>query len=91
VVATAKRDLAAGEILDGEGGATVYGRLMPAAAALEAGGLPLGLAHNVRLKNPVKRGQPVRWTDAGVDESALAVRVRREMERRFAAARQAAE
>jgi predicted homoserine dehydrogenase-like protein len=91
VVATAKRDLGAGEILDGEGGATVYGRLMPAAAAYQAGGLPLGLAHNVRLKNPVKRGQTVRWADATVDETALAARVRRELERRFAGTRQAAE
>jgi predicted homoserine dehydrogenase-like protein len=91
VVATAKRDLKAGEILDGEGGATVYGRLMPAAAALQLGGLPLGLAHNVRLTNAVKRGQAVRWADAAVDETALAARVRRDMERRFAASRQAAE
>src|SRR4029453_6685097 len=49
VVATAKRDLAAGETLDGEGGYTVYGRLMPAADSLRLGGLPLGLAHGVRL------------------------------------------
>ena len=45
VVATAKRDLAAGETLDGEGGYTVYGKLVPAAASLALGGLPLGLAH----------------------------------------------
>ena len=31
VVATAKRDLRAGEMLDGEGGACVWGKLMPAA------------------------------------------------------------
>ena len=42
VVATAKRDLAAGEMLDGEGGETVWGRLMPAAAALAEDGLPIG-------------------------------------------------
>ena len=91
VVAVAKRDLAAGEILDGEGGATVHGRLMPAAAARQAGGLPLGLAHHVRLKNPVKRDQPVRWADAAVEEASLAVQVRRELERHFADTRQAAE
>jgi hypothetical protein len=34
VVATAKRDLAEGEMLDGEGGYTVYGKLMPAADSL---------------------------------------------------------
>jgi predicted homoserine dehydrogenase-like protein len=80
VVATAKRDLAAGEILDGEGGFTVYGKLLPAAESLRLGGLPLGLAHKVRLKNAVAAGQPMRWQDVEIDESALAVRIRREME-----------
>ena len=37
VVATAKRDLAAGEELDGEGGYAVYGRLMPAEDSGERG------------------------------------------------------
>ena len=40
VVATAKRDLAPGEMLDGEGGATVYGRVMPAGESLRLEGLP---------------------------------------------------
>jgi len=80
-VATAKRDLKAGEILDGEGGYTVVGRLMPARASLEATALPLGLAHQVKLVNPVAAGAVVRWSDVVVDESSTAVRVRREMER----------
>src|SRR5207244_10229813 len=53
VVATAKRALAAGEALDGEGGFTVYGKLMPAALSLARRGLPLGLAHGMRPVNPV--------------------------------------
>src|SRR5215468_12713236 len=65
-VATAKRDLAAGERLDGEGGFTVWGRLMPAADSLRLGGLPIGLAHDVRLRHPVQAGTPVRWTDVTV-------------------------
>jgi len=81
VVATAKRDLAAGEVLDGEGGFTVYGKLMPAEESLRLGGLPLGLAHNAKLKRAVAAGEPVRWDDVGIDEAQLAVRVRREMER----------
>jgi len=80
VVATAKRDLKAGEMLDGEGGFTVYGKLMPAAQSLALGGLPLGLAHKVKLRNPVKAGSAVIWRDVEIDESQLAVRVRREME-----------
>jgi predicted homoserine dehydrogenase-like protein len=79
-VATAKRDLKAGEVLDGEGGHLVYGRLLPAAASRAAGALPIGLAHGVRLARPVTDGEPVRWGDVEVDAGSEAVRVRREME-----------
>ena len=82
-VATAKRDLAAGEVLDGEGGFTVYGRLMPAADSLALGGLPIGLAHGVRLTRGVKAGESVRWADVAARESDEAVQVRREMEALF--------
>ena len=83
VVATAKRDLKAGETLDGEGGYTVVGKLMPAEASLEIGALSLGLAHGVKLLKPVAAGQPVRWADVAADESSHAVKLRREMERLF--------
>jgi predicted homoserine dehydrogenase-like protein len=80
VAATAKRDLVAGEVLDGEGGHRVYGRLLPAARSLALGALPLGLAHGVRLVRPVSRGEAVRWDDVEIDESSLAVRARRALE-----------
>jgi predicted homoserine dehydrogenase-like protein len=80
VVATAKRALKAGEVLDGEGGFTVYGKLMPAKDSLAIGGLPLGLAHHVKLKRTVAAGQPVRWDDVAIDTDDAAVRFRREME-----------
>ena len=80
VVATAKRDLVAGEILDGEGGHTVWGKLYPATTSLKIGGLPIGLAHKVKLKRNIAANQPIGWADADVDESLDAVRVRREME-----------
>jgi predicted homoserine dehydrogenase-like protein len=83
VVATAKRDLAAGETLDGEGGHTVYGKVMPAAESLHLGGLPLGLAHKVRLLNAVGAGKPVRWEDVYIDERQPAVAFRRAMEQTF--------
>jgi predicted homoserine dehydrogenase-like protein len=84
-VATAKRPLAAGETLDGEGGYTVYGKLMPAAESLAAGALPIGLAHGVRLRRPLAAGATVRWDDVAIDETAHAVRMRREMEAMFRA------
>ena len=90
-VATAKRALKAGEVLDGEGGYTVVGRLMPAADSLKAGALPLGLAHGVKMLKPVAQGELVRWSDVAIDGNLAAVKLRREMESAFAAgARQAA-
>tara|TARA_B100000965_G_scaffold178500_1_gene148978 strand:- start:1099 stop:2421 length:1323 start_codon:yes stop_codon:yes gene_type:complete len=83
VVATAKRDLKAGEMLDGEGGHTVWGKLYPAESSLKIGGLPIGLAHKVKLKADIAANQPVRWQDVEVDETLDAVKIRREMETRF--------
>ena len=79
-VAVAKKDLSVGEMLDGEGGYTVVGRLMPAADSLARGCLPLGLAHGWKLLKPVKTGQALAWSDVAVDANSTAVRVRREME-----------
>ena len=83
VVATAKRDLRAGETLDGEGGYTVWGKLLPAAKSLTLGGLPLGLAHGAKLVHPVKAGNPLTWADVALDETLPALRIRREMETMF--------
>ena len=80
VMSVAKRNLAAGEVLDGEGGHLVYGRLAPAVDARRARALPIGLAHGVRLRAPVRAGEPVRWADVEVDEAAEAVRIRRALE-----------
>jgi len=86
VVATAKRDLAAGEMLDGEGGYTVWGKLLPSERSLRLGGLPLGLAHNVKLVRPVKKGQSLSWADVAIDTSTAAYKLRSEMESMFSSA-----
>ncbi|MBK8070792.1 MAG: flagellar biosynthesis protein FlgA [Ramlibacter sp.] len=80
VVATAKRDLRPGELLDGEGGYTVWGKLLPAATSLRIGGLPLGLAHGVKVVRPVKKGQSLSWDDVAMDTTTAAYRIRRELE-----------
>ena len=90
VVATAKRDLTEGEMLDGEGGYTVWGKLMPASDSLALGGLPIGLAHGCRLKRTIAAGAPVRWADVEMDETQEIARVRREMETQFGTTRPAA-
>jgi predicted homoserine dehydrogenase-like protein len=63
VCAVAKRDLAAGETLDGEGGFTVVGRLLAAADSVAARALPIGLAHGVRVLRPVAAGAVVTLHD----------------------------
>lgn len=84
VVATAKRDLRPGDLLDGEGGYTVWGKLLPAATSRRIRGLPLGMAHNVKVLRPVAKGQPLSWDDVDSDTTTHAWKVRREMETMFA-------
>jgi len=86
VAATAKRRLRAGEILDGEGGFTVWGKQVPAEVSLREGLLPLGLANGVALKRDVEEGSLLRWSDVAADTLHDAVRVRRQMEAEFAPA-----
>ena len=84
VVATAKRDLRPGDLLDGEGGYTVWGKLLPATTSARIGGLPLGLAHQVKVVRPVAKGQSLTWADVAMDTATSAYRLRREMEAMFA-------
>ncbi len=82
-VATAKRALAAGEVLDGEGGYTVWGKLMTAADSAARKALPIGLAHKVKLKRAIADGETVSWDDVEYDATSQAVQVRKEMEKIF--------
>ena len=80
VVAVAKRDLAVGESLDGEGGYTVWGKLISADTSLVEGALPIGIAEGARLVAPVSRGTVVRWRDVSLDDDSEALVLRRTME-----------
>ncbi|CAM3675590.1 NAD(P)H-dependent oxidoreductase [Polynucleobacter antarcticus] len=83
VVATAKRALQVGEKLDGEGGFTVYGKLIPVADSLRRSALPIGLAHNMVLNKDISVGSIISWDDVNYDASLQAITVRREMESSF--------
>jgi predicted homoserine dehydrogenase-like protein len=83
VVATAKRGLEGGEVLDGEGGYTVYGTLMSAARSCREGYLPIGLASGVTTKTHIANGQPIKFSDVEFDDTTLAYKFRREMETVF--------
>jgi predicted homoserine dehydrogenase-like protein len=80
-VAVAKRGLKAGEMLDGEGGYTVYAKLIPAARSVERGALPIGLAHHVKLTHDVAAGEILTSADVALDATQEPVRIRGEMER----------
>ena len=83
VVTTAKRDLKAGETLDGEGGFTVWGKLHSANDSLALGALPIGLASGVTLKRDIKADEAIAMQDVTLDETDDVVRMRRTMEQQF--------
>ncbi|WP_158882207.1 NAD(P)H-dependent oxidoreductase [Amycolatopsis anabasis] len=79
VVTVAKRALAPGEVLDGEGGYTVYGNVLPAGESVRRGLLPIGLAHGVRLRAGVAAGQAIGYSDVTFDTDSTALRLRGEL------------
>jgi len=81
VAATAKKDLKPGDVLDGEGGYTVYGRLVGARESIESGCLPMGLASHVKVIRPVPKDAFVTYNDIEVDDSLFAHKLRQDMER----------
>ena len=86
VVTVAKRDLKAGEYLDGIGGYTAYGSLWAYSDAKAAGALPLGLVNNrTRMKVDVPKGTVLTYSMVEMDESSFLLRLRREQEALLAA------
>ena len=83
VVATSKRSLKKGEILDGEGGATVWGKLIPARDSLSNETLPIGLAHGIKLNKDIKEDQIITWKDVDYLSDDPTVSYRRSMEKNF--------
>lgn len=63
VVTMAKRDLAAGEVLDGVGGFCTYGLIDNTAAARSQDALPMGLSEGSRMLRAVRKDEVVRFGD----------------------------
>ena len=80
VLAIAKRDLSSGEVLDGEGGYTVWGKLVPAEKSLAIGGLPIGLTTGLKIKRNIKANSTILWSDIEYDDSEEVFRIRKSME-----------
>ena len=81
VVAVAKRDLAVGELLDGEGGYTVAGQLRPTSVSVPMRALPLGLASGIKLVRPVGRDTVLTYKDVEMPTDGPATRLRRMLEK----------
>lgn len=78
-VAVAKRDLAPGDLLDGEGGFTVWGKLVPARRSIEESALPIGLAKDARVTGAIAAGTVIRQDDVVHDNISTALELRQEM------------
>ena len=65
------------------GGYCVWGKQAPAASSLAGRFLPIGLAQNVTLVRDVAVGQVLTRDDVALDDGALEVRFRGEMEAAF--------
>ncbi len=83
VVAVSKKALKAGDILDGEGGFKVYGKLVPSRKSRELDCFPLGLSNKVKLRNDIKEGEIIKFTDVNFDNNLNILKLRKDMENYF--------
>ena len=84
VICIAKRDLKPGEVLDGEGGCTVWGRIVPVEKSLEIGAVPIGLATGPKIRQAISKGNVVRWEDVEPAEHDKDIReLRTQMESNY--------
>ncbi len=84
VVTHAKRDLKAGETIDGIGGFATYGACARAEVAARDGQVPIGLVEGARLKHDVPQDQVLTYGDVDLPEDRLVVQLRAEQDRTFA-------
>ena len=83
VVSVSKKNLNKGEKLDGEGGFTVWGKLIPASTSLNLKALPIGLANDMFLKNDIDKDKIITWNDVEFDSNDEIISYRHQMENKF--------
>ena len=84
VVSAAKRPLRPGDVLDGEGGAGVYGLADDAAAAARERLLPIGLSRGARMLRAVPEDGLVHLDDVSLDTSTALYRMWQEQQQLLA-------
>lgn len=80
VVAVSKKNMKAGEMLDGEGGYCVAGQLRPSRVSVPMRALPLGLTGDIKLVRDVPVDTILTYDDVEIDETLNAVKLRRACE-----------
>ena len=83
VVSVSKKNLKKGEKLDGEGGFTIWGKLIPASTSLNLKALPIGLANDMFLKNDIDKDKIITWNDVEFDSNDEIISYRHQMENKF--------
>ncbi len=83
VVSVSKKNLNKGEKLDGEGGFTVWGKLIPASTSLNLKALPIGLANDMFLKKDIDKDKIITWDDVEFDTNDEIISYRHQMENKF--------
>ena len=83
VITLAKRDLKAGEVLDGIGGFTCYGMIENSEICQSGNLLPMGLSEECSIKRDISKDQVITYEDVNLPESRLCVRLREEQNAYF--------
>jgi len=83
VASAAKKDLRTGDLVDGEGGRTVYGQLVRAVESMEGGYLPIGLASEAKVVRPVAKDSILTYDDVEIDRNLFSYKIRKSMEETF--------
>jgi predicted homoserine dehydrogenase-like protein len=86
VITIAKRNLEAGEILDGIGGFTCYGDIENYEVSRAENFLPMGLSEGCRLKRDISMNRAITYNDVRLPEGRLADKLRAEQDAHFSTA-----
>jgi len=83
VITVAKKDLKAGEVIDGIGKYMVYGLIEEYKKARKENLLPIGMSEGCVLKKNIEKDEPIRYNDAELSEDSLLLKLRRSQDKLY--------
>ena len=81
----AKKNLAPGDILDGEGGDLAFGKMVRASDSIKGKYLPMGLSTGAKMTRAVTKDSVVTYNDVALDQTKLSYKLRKQVEDEFGA------